>query len=418
MRQREALFTLIALAVIAAGVAVLLVPRGELNREGQLAAIPRSEALVQLDAAQEPLTPQLAFRQAELTAAAGDAEKADALLAALADRTAEIEAIASARADLAMRGGDLARAAEHLAKAQSAAPDPVRRQRLGLLYRRLGDTAAERALLASETMNALSGGERIRLVDLTAADGATAEAMALAASTVTLGGPEVPLLAGRFVALALTSGEVDAFARITARWLAEPDAPTLAVIVAQGIAAQPRQASALARSVVALAPSSRARLLAELTRARLYRIARELIQPWMDDAVPDLEGWKTLILYADLSGDTGPLDIALRRLRLGETIPQGAFLPLIRYGGGQALQPYQARMTPHFLEGAPLVAASWAIWRQRPDLAFLALQSAARSETNPASWRAIADGLQGTGYLERLKMLSRTDPDLADMFER
>ncbi|MFC6639794.1 hypothetical protein GV827_21610 [Sulfitobacter sp. JBTF-M27] len=417
MKEREALFTLIALAFASAGVAVLLVPRGELNREGQLAAVPRSEALMQLDAAQEPLTPQLAFRQAELTAASGDAQKADALLAALADRTTEIEAIASARADLALRGGDLALAAEHLARAQSAAPDRVRRQRLGLIYRRLGDTEAERALLSLESMDALSGWERVRLVDLTATEGATAQALALADFAVTLGGEQVPLLADRFIALALISEDFDAFSQVAARWLAGPDAPALAVTVAQGIATQPRQASMLAHSVVTLAPASRARMVEELTRARLYRVARELMQPWMDDAVPHLGGWSALILYADFSGDVSLLDKALRRLRPKDIVPQGAFLPLIRYGGGQALLPYQARMTPDFLANAPLVEASWAIWWQRHHEAFAALQRAARSETDPVLWRAVADGLQGTGYLERLKVLSQTDDNLADMFK-
>ncbi|MDG1170705.1 MAG: hypothetical protein P8N14_16035, partial [Sulfitobacter sp.] len=98
--------------------------------------------------------------------------------------------------------------------------------------------------------------------------------------------------------------------------------------------------------------------------------------------------------------------------------PPGALLPLVRYHGGQALLPYQSWLTPEYLADAPLVAASWAIWQQRPGVAFDALQRAAGREVDPVLWRAIADELQGTGYFARLKALARTDPDLAQMFAR
>jgi hypothetical protein len=423
MQERGALLTLIALAVAAAGAAVLLVPRGELKTEAELAAVPAPEALAQLDAVQDPLTPQLAFRQAEWTAASGETEKADTLLAALASRTPQSAMIAAARADLALRKGELLQAAFHLAQAQSAAAQPVLRHRLGLIYRRLGDSGSERALLAAAQLGDLTEWERIRLIDLTASDGATAEAMALAGAAVSLGGPQAPQLAERFVALALTGGAVDELAQAAAGWLSGADGPSLAEPLAQGIALVPRQASALAQAVVSLAPDARAPLAAALTKAQVYGVARELIQPWSERGVPGAEAWATLILYAERSGDVSVLELALQELAFRglspeEALPPGALLPLVRYHGGQALLPYQSWLTPEYLADAPLVAASWAIWQQRPGVAFDALQRAAGREVDPVLWRAIADELQGTGYFARLKALARTDPDLAQMFAR
>jgi hypothetical protein len=409
---------LLGLVGVGAGAAIILVPRGELGQEAQIAVLSPADALAQLTALQEPLAPQLAFRQAELVAEAGDAAAADNLLAALAERTLANLPISKARADLALRSGDLQAAVAHLAPVQSATPeDALLRQRLGLLYRRTGETGAERALLSAVTLAELSKPELVRLVDLTAAEGATEQARDIARLAVPLGGQNAPDLVHRFAALALLTGADAALADAAADWLSGPGARALATPLASVLAASPQNAEAIAAAVVTRAPESRALLISALAEAGLYTAARSLLHPWAVTGPKDAESWAALVLYADRSGDVKQLDAALRLQGPPGNLEAGALLVLVRYGGGQALLPHRARLTPDLFAQAPLIAAAWDGWQQRPDAAYAALRRAARSGADPALWRAVANELQGTSHLERLRALARNDPDLGAMFE-
>lgn len=418
MRQRDALLKLIILAGLGATAAFILLPKGELGQEAELASLPPSQSLARLDAMDDQLAPQLAFRHAELTAASGDAKTADALLASLAKRTGNTNAIATARADLALRSNNLFLAVEHLQKAHSLAPGHLQRQRLGRLYRQLGDTENERALLKADNFAELTGPERLRLVDLVADQGATAQARALAETAVELGGSDAPGQAERLAAIALSTDEPDAFSKAMANWLDGPNADLLALPIATVLTTVPQQSRAIASKVVASAPETRPRLVSTLSQVELFGAARVLAKFWAVSSPPDSESWDALALYADRSADIGLLETTLRHTDVPDDLPLQYLLPLVRYGGGQALLPYRHWLSDDRLVEAPLIDAAWAIWKQFPDAAFDALLQAAKPETDPALWRAVASDLQGTGYLERLQALSQSDANIAAMFGR
>ncbi|MFP7671914.1 tetratricopeptide repeat protein [Marivita sp. S0852] len=366
----------------------------------------------------DQLTPQLAFRHAELTAASGNAKAADALLASLAKRFGETNAIATARANLALRSGDLELAGEHFERASSLANDPVQRQRLGHLYRQLGDGEKERALLKAVDFADLTGFERLRLVDIVAAQGAMSEARALAETAVQMGGTDAKKQAERYAALALSADDPDDFVKTMAGWLDGPNAEALALPIATIIATIPQQSRAIASQMVASAPETRPLLVSTLSRVELFGAARMLAQPWSISGPPDRESWDALVFYADRSADVGLLEATLRHSDVPDDLKLQYLLPLVRYGGGQALLPYRHWLSDDRLESVPLVDAAWAIWKQFPDAAFDALRQAATPETDPVLWRAIASELGGTGYLERLHALSQSDTDIAAMFRR
>ncbi|MFG6665240.1 hypothetical protein ACGYKB_18460 [Sulfitobacter sp. 916] len=406
MQERDSLFPLILFVILGLGAAFVLIPKGELDQEAQLAALSDAQALSLLNTSQEPLSPRLAFRQSELTAAAGDGLLAEKLLADLETRSEPTAAISAARADLALRAGDLAQAAVYLAAAQERMPHREQRRKLAALYYHLGDWAAERRTLISVPLTELSGPELVRLVDLTAAEGATAEALDVARAALPLAGQSAPLLAERLTAIALRTGQSDLLARIAPIWLSKPQAAAVAASVARVMTVRPRSAKIFAAAVVAETPKARVLLAKAFTDAGLYDVARLLIQPWMAFRLQTAERWETVILYAGRSGDFGPLEDLLRQMGPHEIPPKNAFLPLIRYGGEGALLPYQRWLTPAYLESAPLVEAAWALTRQRPDEAFAALQRAAQMERDPALWHAIADRMHDTEYRDRLSLLA------------
>ena len=418
MHRRDPLLKLIILAGLGAAAALILLPKGELGQEAELASLPPSESLARLDAMDEQLTPQLAFRHAELIAASGDAKTADALLASLAKRSGNTNAIATARADLALRSNNLVLAVEHLQEAHSPASDQLQRQRLGRLYHRLGDTENERALLKAVNFADLTGSERLRLVDLVADQGATSEARALAETAVQMGGADAPEQAERFTALALSSEDPGEFVKTMANWLGGPNAEGLALPIATVLTAVPKQSRAIASQMVASAPETRPLLVSTLSRVELFGAARMLAKPWAVTGPPDRESWNTLALYADWSADIGLLETTLQHPDVPDDLPLKYVLPLVRYRGGQALLPYRHWLSDDRLAEAPLIDAAWAIWKQFPDASFAALRQAAKQETDPALWRRIASDLEGTGYLERLQALSQTDANIAAMFGR
>ena len=417
MRGRQALFTLLSLAVALAGAAIVIFPKGDIGEEAQLASLGPTDALARLDRMTHPLSPQLAFRQAELAAALGDASRADALLAGLAARTEDRRVISVARADLALRSADFATAARHLADALDFGTDSGLRQRLGLLYRRLGDTTAERDMLAAIGLAGLTSPERLRLIDLTAADGSTEKALTLAGHAATLGGPDAPIIFERFVAIALVTGAHDRLVGTVAGVLNRPDNESLVGSFAKVMATDPRDAVAICTAIVALAPDSRERLVSALAEAGIYGAARSLVQPWVASGPTNAGEWAALINYADRSGDIGQLEVVLRRFSGRDVPPADAFLPLVRYGGGQALLPYRAWLTADQLGQMPLVQAAWAIWLQRPDVAVDALLHAAQRGTDPVLWRALANDLRGSVHFERLRLLPDTNPALAALLE-
>ncbi|ETW12848.1 hypothetical protein ATO8_09903 [Roseivivax marinus] len=413
--RREVLLALGALTLAFGSAALWLRPDPNLGTEADLAALPPAEALARLDAMDGPLAPQLAFRQAALAAEAGDTLRADTLLAQLADRTPEAAAIPVARADLALRRGDTAAAAGRLANAHALAPDPEVRARLGLLLRRAGDTEAERLLLTATPLAELSGAERLRRVDLLAqldAESALDDAVAATA----LGGSESPALAQRATALALTSGRDSVLIAAAEAWLGRSDAAVLARSLASGLALVPQRAAPVAAEVIARRPAARAILVTALSEVEAYGAARPLLRPWLEArGAPDASTWRAVTAYAERSGDLGALESLLRRAP--DTAPAAALLPFVRYDGAQGLLPWRALLTEARLSEAPLVDAAWAAWRQRPDRAFAALERAARDGADPALWRIVAEDLEGTGYLERLRAMAARDPDVAAMFD-
>ena len=406
MRDRDIVLPLVMLVVFGVGAAFFLVPKGELDQEAQLTSLSETQALSLLNAAKDPLSPPLAFQQAELTAATGNGALADRLLADLTARTGPTASIATARADLAFRAGNLRQGANYLAAAQSLSPNDNQRQKLAETYRRLGDSAAERTVLSTVPLTKLTASERIRLVDLMAADGAILQALDVAHSAFLLPGQNRSALAERFAAIALSAEQPDLLIQATATVLSEPDGPAMMMSIAKVMTARPRLAKTFAAAVVSQVPDARALLTKAFTEVRLYDAARLMIQPWVTFGSVTTEGWEAVILYADRSGDIGPLKHLLQQMPVQEQPPKNVFLPLIRYDGEGALLPYQLWLTPEYLENAPLVDAAWALTRQRPDEAFVALQRGVQTSHDQTLWRALARRLQGTEYLDRLQELA------------
>lgn len=415
MRDRDVVLPLVLLVAFGVGAAFFLVPQGELDQEARLTSLSEAQALNLLNAAKEPLSPPLAFRQAELTAAAGNGALADRLLAGLIARTGQTASIAAARADLAFRSGNLRQGADYLAAAHSLVPNDRQRQKLADIYRQLGDRAAERKTLSSVPVTELSASERMRLVDLMAADGATAEALEVAHSALSLAGQDAPALAERFAALALSTEQSDLLIQTTATWLIRPDGPAVTMSIAKVMTVRPRFAKTFAAAVVSQVPEARALLAKTFTEVRLYDAARLMLQPWVDFGSMTPEGWEAVVLYADRSGDTGPLKHLLQQMPVQEQPPKNGFLPLIRYDGEGALLPYQLWLTPAYLEGAPLVEAAWALTRQRPDEAFFALQRSMQTTHDQMLWHALALRLHGTEYFDRLQAQAGTAFDLKSL---
>lgn len=418
MQGREALLKLLILAGLSAIAALILFPKAELSLEAELASLPPAESFSQLETMKGQLSPYLAFRHAELTAATGNVERSDALLASLAGQTGDSSAISTARADLALRSNNLVAAVEHLQQAHVLEADPLLRQRLGLLYRRLGDSEKEKSLLETVQFADLTGPERLRRVDLTAANGAITEAISLARAAVQMGGTDAPEQAKRFAALALSTGAINEFATTTADWLSGPNAQTLALHIATILTTIPQESGSIASEMVATAPETRALVVSTLSRVELFGAARVLIDPWTVSGPPDSESWDAFALYADLSGDVSLLETILRHPEAPSDLSLQYLLPLVRYGGGQALLPYRNWFSDDRLATAPLVDAAWSIWRQSPNDAYEALLRAAKSETDRTLWLAIASDLEGTVYFARLQALSRRDAKISAMFER
>jgi len=406
MRDRYGVLPPILFAVLGVGAAFLLVPKGELDQEARLTGLSQTQALALLNATQEPLSPRLAFRRAELTAAAGDGLLADRLLADLTARTEQTAVIAAARADLAMRRGDVRQAAEYLAAAQARALSDRQRQKLADVYRQLGERAEERKILSAVPLIDLTGSERVRLVDLIAAEGARAEALEVARSALPLAGQNAPALAERFAALALSAGQPELLAQTAYLWVSKQEGEAVVMSMIKALTARPRIAKTFATAVVSKAPEARGFLAKAFTEVRLYDVARLLIQPWKTFGSMTDGGWEAVIFYADRSGDISPLEHLLQQMQPQEKPTKNAFLPLIRYNGAEAVLPYQHWLTPQYLESAPLVEAAWAVTRQRPDEAFTALQRAARPGQDQTLWRALAQRLQDTDYSARLHLLA------------
>ncbi|MDF3355487.1 hypothetical protein HKX17_16840 [Sulfitobacter sp. KE34] len=406
MREHRIALSLVAFVTLGAAAAFFLVPKGELNQESRLAAIPAKEALALLNAAQEPLPPRLAFQRAELTAQAGNALLADTLLAELAARTEQTAIISQARADLAIRRGDLRKAADYLSAAHDRAPSLEGRQKLAGLYRQLGDRVGERRTLASSPLTELTGSELVRLVDLIAADATPAEALEIARAAVPLAGQSASALAERFAAIALSTGQSNLLVQAASTWLSEAETQTVAESLAKVLTLRPRTAKSFAEAVVFEAPQTRVLLIEAFTKVRLFDVARTLLQSWTNVALMTDTRWGAIILYADRSGDIRPLERLLQQMPPQQNPPDRAFLPLIRYDGETALLPYQHWLTPEYLESAPLTEAAWALARQRTDEAFTALHRAAQTEHDPALWQSLANKLQDRSYYNRLQALS------------
>lgn len=415
MRDRDIVLPLVLLVIVGVGTAFFLVPKGELDREARLTSLSEAQALSLLNAAEEPLSPPLAFRHAELTAAAGNGPLADSLLADLTARTGQTASIAAARADLALRAGDLRQGAAYLDAAQSLSPNDTQRQKLAIIYRQLGESAAERKTLSTVPLAELTAAERIRLVDLMTAEGAIAEALDVAHAALSLPRQNGPALAERFAAIALSTERSDLLSQATLTWLSEPDGPAMTMAIAKVMTARPRRAKTFATALVSQVPDARVLLIETFTEVRLYDAARLLLQPWMDSGSMTPERWAAIITYADRSGDTGPLKHLLQQMPAGEHLPDNVFLPLIRYDGEGALLPYQLWLTPEYLEKAPLVDAAWALTRQRPDEAFVALQRGLQTPHDQMLWRALAQRLQETDYFDRLHVLAGDALDLKSL---
>jgi hypothetical protein len=410
MRDRNIVLPLVGFVILGLGTAFFLVPKGDLGQEARLTALSGEEALALLNVTPEPLSPRLAFWQAELTAEAGDGLLADQLLADLTARTEPSAVISAARADLALRAGDLQKRADYLAAAQDLAPSSERRQKLAGIYRNLGDRTAERQLLSDSPLTELTGSELLRLVDLTAADGALEEALEIARAALPLAGQSAPALADRFAAIALSIGQSNLLAQTASAWLSQPEAQSVAASLAKVLALRPRTAKAFTETVVSKTPDARVLLVKAFTEVRLFDVARLLLEPWTNAGQMTTDKWDAVIFYADRSGDIRPLEHLLQ-MQPEQKPPKSALLPLIRYDGEAALLPYQRWLTPEYLGSAPLVEAAWALTRQRPDEAFAALHQAARTEHDQALWHALASKLAGTEYFDRLHGLAEDTLD-------
>ncbi|MGR3321135.1 MAG: hypothetical protein ACU0DK_04300 [Pseudooceanicola sp.] len=418
-RPARAVAGLILLASIAAVAGVIVLSNADLDAEATLAGLPPEEALAELEALPEPLSPQLAFLRAQRLAESGASARAGAELAALADRDGETVAILLALADLAQRTGEIAAAGDYLARADRLRPDPVRLHRRAALTRDLGPHDEERALLARIGSQALDPSEALRLADLSAWAGDHAALETLALARIARGGSDRDQMAFRLAVSTLSRGATDALAEAVLGWHDNDDLDALLAAVMPALAVVPGQSADLARRLSRDAPGLRPVLTGQFGRAGLHVAARVALA----DHLATVErmapaDWTLLADYADRSGD-----LSLLRQRLvspGNAVPGRALEPLIRYEGIGSLAGIRTLVTPELRRETPLVDAAWQAWQQRPDLAYEALLRAARGaagdEDGRRLWISIARELEATGYWQRLLAMRGTDGDVAAMF--
>ena len=192
-RHPVLLFTMFCLCALL-GMMVLR-PDQNQRREAELSQMTPAAALADLGGyvPYRPTEQGIAALHARLALAAGDLDLARKLLADLADQHPDNPAVRDFLAETETLAGGTSAAAGHLEIAYRLDPTQERRDRLGLLYRLLGERQKEADLLIGADVQTLTMADLERAVDLLLSEGRSDKAeqlyRGLIAGTTALAGP-------------------------------------------------------------------------------------------------------------------------------------------------------------------------------------------------------------------------------------
>ena len=404
-RHPVLLFTMFCLCALL-GMMVLR-PDQNQRREAELSQMTPAAALADLGgyAPYGPTEQGIAALHARLALAAGDLDLARKLLGDLADQHPDNPAVRDFLAETETLAGGTSAAAGHLEVAYRLDPTQERRDRLGLLYRLLGERQKEADLLIGADVQTLTMADLERAVDLLLSEGRSDKAeqlyRGLIAGTTALAGPARQ----RLVMLLIDLGrDQDAF-DLSVLWITQaPDDDELPAALIRSFVRQGSLEYALQ-----IAERQLARDLAGLGQIVLIfaetghgALARTVQAEWLARVSNLSENdWRALSMMAARTGDLSGLRYALSHPSSPspEALAQ-SLLQFLRYYGSAALLPYRSYATADLAEANPLVGAAFALELSQPEAAARLLSIADTQDLSPwdrSVWQSLSDRLPQPG---------------------
>lgn len=421
MRSYVAVF--LALCGIALGGILMLRPDPGVRFEAELSRLEPEDALLRLREAEGKFAfhDNLELLYGRLSLADGDLQSARRSFLRVLSGAGPSEEVLETLAGIEIVAGDLSLASSYLRQAHDLFPTPERRERLGLWYRSLRMTDAERGILQSVEPSRLTAWEAERLSHLLRAEDRGAyEKLLIALSGKS--GPKGMTFRKRLLEHLAETGQMAAAVQHASAWLEsdlEPGA-VLEVSVKSLIGRGALDAAVIvARNGFVSAPQESHLILPVFARSGHGGVARILQSEWLAGrTMLTLPEWDTLLFMAEASGDLRALQTVLASNQATLAQPAaigGALTQFLRYRGAGALVPYRRLLSAEVQEAAPLVAAAWVGWTGNRQASYDFLLKAAQrplSEWDQSIWMFISDGLRGSPLHRALLAGAASNEDL------